>query len=127
MNPQIKQQPFEKYPKLAEHLEFAANNWTVDTVHWNGLLEEINNVVSGAEYGYNIKESVNHQMLDALKRINDCSLSKQQREIMIENAILSASNQENNEGEKCQHTASERIGETKLWCCNICGKRIENF
>mgnify|MGYP000424133875 CR=1 FL=1 len=62
MNPQIKRHPFEKYPKLAEHLEFAANNWTVDTVHWNVLLEEINNVVSGAEYGYNIKESVDVEM-----------------------------------------------------------------
>lgn len=48
-----------------------------------------------------IKESVNEQMLDALKRINDCSLSKQQREAMIENAILSASqNTVSNEGEK---------------------------
>ncbi len=31
-----------------------------------------------------------------------------------------------NEG-KCSHTPEERIGETKLWCCNICGQRIENF
>ncbi len=28
---------------------------------------------------------------------------------------------------KCNHTKSERIGETKLWCCNICGSRIEDF
>lgn len=28
---------------------------------------------------------------------------------------------------KCNHSASERIGETKLWCCNICGNRTEDF
>jgi len=40
-------------------------------------------------------------MLEALKRINDCSLSKQQREAMIESAILSASkNTVSNEGDK---------------------------
>lgn len=28
---------------------------------------------------------------------------------------------------KCNHTAEERIGETKLFCCNLCGQRVENF
>lgn len=29
--------------------------------------------------------------------------------------------------EKCNHTPNEKIGETKLYCCNICGKRTEEF
>lgn len=28
---------------------------------------------------------------------------------------------------KCNHTHDEQIGQTKLWCCNICGNRVENF
>ena len=28
---------------------------------------------------------------------------------------------------KCNHTELKRIGETKLWCCNICGNRTEDF
>jgi hypothetical protein len=65
------------------------------------LFSERYNWRNGAKFGYNIKENVNEQMLEALKRINDCSLSKQQREAMIESAILSASkNTVSNEGEK---------------------------
>ena len=28
--------------------------------------------------------------------------------------------------DECQ-CGTERIGETKLWCCNDCGKRCEKF
>lgn len=119
MNPKIKQkieeEALRRFPFIkVEHLD---TGYPYDTNH-----ERRAGFVQGAEYGYNIKESVNHQMLDALKRINDCSLSKQQREIMIENAILSASNQENNEGEKCEHKHIMYINEDLGYLCTECRK-----
>lgn len=39
-------QPFERYPKLAECLQYAACNWKVDMSTWSELLSEINQVCS---------------------------------------------------------------------------------
>jgi hypothetical protein len=57
-------QPFEKHEKLSQHLKFAANNWMVDSVHWNGLLEEINKICLA-------QQSVNSELLDRLKECRD--------------------------------------------------------
>lgn len=39
-------QPFERFPNLADQLQYAATHWSVDMGTWNELLSEINNVCS---------------------------------------------------------------------------------
>ena len=72
---------------------------------WNKALRD--EWVKGAEYGYNIKENVNEKLVEALKKIREISLEDFEWAVgspsmainsIAKEAILSASNQENNEG-----------------------------
>ncbi len=79
------------------------------------------------------------QKIDQLEREFE-SLSKSNRNLVRYNDVLQETNvkirnksqnleKENKELKDgtCNCPNDDRIGSTKLWCCNICGKRQEEF
>lgn len=68
----------------------------------------------------------------AIKRRNDCALSSEQKEEMFKEAELSASNQENNEGDKWI-SVDDRLPKHLIQCAfllnngNICIGKVKYF
>ena len=106
---------------------------------WNKALRD--EWVKGAEYGYNIKENVNEKLVEALESVEKYLRNQDLSEIGMQvqgkvlEALLSASNQENNSGEKlekneiiCDHPSNELENyHDSAVLCNKCGCIISQF
>ena len=104
-----------------EAVKFSKSNYA-DSIP-NEYIEELS-FIAGAKYGYNIKESVDEKLVEALKEVWKHMNAYIPEKVfdLVEEALLSAQNTVSNEGEKCDcvYTVKYNDASNNLICgrCN---------